>query len=227
MKKIIASSAVCLIALGVSVTVSAATVDQGNTDLRIGFENDSTDVPVQDGELGLSRIPTAFDFGQSNRIIDQPQVIKTHNANGQAPQYLAVNDKRATEKKNGSWKVTVSASPITNLDQSVTKDNTLEGTTLSFNTKAVEFAGQDGKGAVSPYQLVEGLNFITNNVTNLKTDGTPADVDVMSVGDASQTPAKELGAQITNVSLYVPANTGTPNALYTGTVNWTLDATPK
>ena len=227
MKKIIASSAVCLIALGVSANVSAATVDQGSTDLRIGFENDSTDVPVQDGDLGLSRIPTAFDFGQSNRIIDQPQVIKTHNSNGQAPQYLAVNDRRATEKKNGSWKVTVSASPITNLDQSVTKDKTLKGTTLSFNTKAVQFVGQDGKGAASPYQLVEGLNFITNNVTNLKTDGTPADVDVMSVGDSSVTPANELGAQITNVSLYVPANTGTPNALYTGTVNWTLDATPK
>lgn len=227
MKKIIASSAVCIMALGIGVSVSAAPVDQGTTDLKIGFENDSTNVPVQDGQLGLSRIPTAFDFGQSNRITDKPQVIKTNNSLSQAPQYLAVNDKRDKEHKTGTWKVSVSASPIVNMDQSVTENNTLTGTTLSFKTKAMQFAGQDGKGVASPYQLVDGLDFLTNSITNLKTDGSPSDVDVMSVGDASVAPANELGSQVTDVSLYIPANTGTPNALYSGTVNWTLDATPK
>lgn len=215
MKKIIASSAVCLVALGAGLSVSASSISidgqKGDTDVRIGFENDSTTNPIKPGNIGLSRIPTAFDFGQSNRIIDQPQIIKTHNANSEAPQYLAVNDLRSEQK--GTWEVNATASDIVNMDQ--TKNDKLEGVNLSFTANGMSFANETAQGT-----SYKNDAFGVSSVSKLEAGKT---AKVLSTTDASALGEKEVGAQITDVSLYVPANTGTPNALYTGTVTWSLD----
>lgn len=217
MKKIIASSAVCLIALsaGLSVSASSISIDgqKGETDVRIGFENDTTTQPGKDGEIQLTRIPTAFDFGQSNRIIDQPQIIKTHNANKEAPQYLAVNDLRSADKKTGTWEVNATASEIVNMDQ--TKNDKLEGVNLSFTANGMSFANETAPGTSFTNKALG-----VSSVSKLEAGKT---AKVLSTTDASALGEKEVGAQITDVSLYVPANTGTPNALYTGTVTWSLD----
>lgn len=218
MKKIIASSAVCLIALGTGLSVSASSISmdgqKGETDVRIGFENDSTVDPVEPGTIGLSRIPTAFDFGQSNRVIDQPQIIKTHNANSQAPQYLAVNDLRAEQK--GKWEVNATASEIVNMDQDKSTDK-LTGANISFTSNGMSFADTTADG-----KAFSNAAFGVSSVSKL---GAGQTQQVLNTTDASTLGSKEVGAQITDVSLYVPANVGTPNALYTGTVTWTLDNT--
>lgn len=220
MKKIIASSAVCLIALsaGLSVSASSISIDgqKGETDVRIGFENDSTTNPVEPGTIGLSRIPTAFDFGQSNRIIDQPQIIKTHNANKEAPQYLAVNDLRSERK--GKWVVNATASEIVNMDQTkAAEGDKLSGVNLSFTANGMSFENATASGKAFANSALG-----VSSVSKLEAGKT---AKVLDVKDASAFTETEVGAQITDVSLYVPANTGTPNALYTGTVTWTLDAT--
>lgn len=215
MKKIIASSAVCLIALGAGLSVSASSISmdgqKGDTDVRIGFENDSTTKPTEPGKIELSRIPTAFDFGQSNRIIDQPQVIKTHNANS-APQYLAVNDLRAEQK--GTWEVNAKASEIVNMDQNKADDK-LTGANISFTSNGMSF-----ENSTAPGVTYSNAAFGVSSVSKL---GAGQTAKVLDTTDASALAQKEVGAQITDVSLYVPANTGTPNSLYTGTVTWTLD----
>lgn len=217
MKKIIASSAVCLIALGAGLSVSAAetNVDKGTTDVRIGFENDSTVTPVNPGTLGLSRIPTAFDFGQSNRITDRPQVIKTFNSNSKAPQYLAVNDLR--EERKGGWKVTATASEIVNMDQEKSATDKLTGANISFTAKGMSFETTDKEG--KPYNNANlGVSSVSKLAPNQTGQVVLNTTDASAFGDVT-----ELGAQITDVSLYVPANTGTPNASYSGTVTWSLD----
>ncbi|MGX6970509.1 WxL domain-containing protein [Vagococcus bubulae] len=220
MKKIIASSAVCLIALGAGLSVSASSISmdgkKGDTDVRIGFENDSTTRPTENGKIELSRIPTAFDFGQSNRIIDQPQVIKTHNANS-APQYLAVNDLR--EAPSGKWEVNATASEIVNMDQNKVDDK-LTGANISFTSNGVSFENPVAKQPTADGVTYSNEKFGVSSVSKL---GAGQTAKVLDTIDASALGKKEVGARITDVSLYVPANTGTPNSLYTGTVTWSLD----
>lgn len=220
MKKIITSSALALITLGAGLSVSASSISmdgqKGDTDVRIGFENDSTTKPTDNGKIELSRIPTAFDFGQSNRIIDQPQVIKTHNANS-APQYLAVNDLRAEQK--GTWEVNATASEIVNMDQNKADDK-LTGANISFTSNGMSFENPEADKPTAPGVTYSNAAFGVSSVSKL---GAGQTAKVLDTTDASALAQKEVGAQITDVSLYVPANTGTPNSLYTGTVTWTLD----
>ena len=221
MKKIIASSAVCLIALGTGLSVSASGISmdgqKGETDVRIGFENDTDTRPSDNDKLQLSRIPTAFDFGQSNRVIDQPQIIKSHNANPTAPQYLAVNDLRAEQK--GTWTVSATASDIVNMDQNKSDDK-LTGANISFTSDAMSFTNPDVTKPTAAGTPFTGTGLKVSSVSKL---GAGQTQPVLNTTDASTLGSKEVGAQITDVSLYVPANVGTPNALYTGTVTWTLD----
>ncbi|MGX4687142.1 WxL domain-containing protein [Vagococcus sp. JNUCC 83] len=222
MKKIIASSAVCLIALGTGLSVSASGISmdgqKGETDVRIGFENDSDTKPTENGKIQLSRIPTAFDFGQSNRVIDQPQIIKSHNANPTAPQYLAVNDLR--DAQTGKWEVNATASEIVNMDQEKSATDKLTGANISFTSNAMSFTNPDVTKPTAAGTPFAGKGLTVSSVSKLAAGQTQ---QVLNTTDASTLGSKEVGAQITDVSLYVPANVGTPNALYTGTVTWTLD----
>ncbi|EPI05593.1 hypothetical protein D920_00079 [Enterococcus faecalis 13-SD-W-01] len=210
-KKVISTAVLTLITVGgASGTVHAAiSADRqsGETDTIVGFASDNIVLPPQNGELGISRIPSAFDFGRENQVSSTIQTISATNA---GTQYVTATDLRTSKN---TWSVTAQASDLVNILDSTDK---ISAATIQISGHATT---NDGASWGS-------TNDVAVNTVNLNAGGDSATFISTTAADTSSLPGQEVGAQIRAVNLNLAANQGASEQQYTGFITWNLESVP-
>lgn len=209
-KKIIPVSLTLLVLGGTAHTAYAAiSADglSGETTTTVGFTDDNTEVEPTEGAIGLTKVPSSFDFGRSNRVSSTVQSIVATNA---VSQYVTATDLR-TAKTN--WSVTAQASEMVNVMDTADR---ISNATLQISGDAMT----QSEGAWS------STTDVAVNTLNLNTGGDSVTFISTTAADTSSLPGQEVGARLRNVQLNIAANQGTAEQQYAGTVTWNLEAVP-
>ena len=210
-KKIISTAVLTLIGVGgVSSTVHAtisADRQSGETNTIVGFASDNTEVDPKDGELGITKIPSAFDFGRENQVSSTIQTVSATNA---GTQYVTATDLRTSKT---TWSVTAQASELVNILDTTDK---ISAATIQISGHATT---NNGSSWVS-------TNDVAVNTVNLNAGGDSATFISTTAADTSSLPEQEVGAQIRTVNLNLAANQGSSEQQYTGFITWNLESVP-
>lgn len=211
MKKIISTTLLSLLVLGATANSAYAAISadaqSGDTTATVGFTDDNIEIDPKEGEIGLTRIPSSFDFGKSNTVSTTVQSIAATNAGAQ---YVSVTDRR---DEKSSWSITAQASEMVNVMDTSEK---ISNATLQISGDAME---QNGGSWSS-------TNDVSVNTLNLNLGGDSATFVSTNAADSSSLPGQEVGARLRKVQLNLSANQGTAGQQYAGTVTWNLESVP-
>lgn len=211
MKKLVPTTALALLVLGGTAHSAYAAISadgkSGDTKTTVGFSDDNSTVDPTEGSIGLTRVPSSFDFGKSNQVSSTVQSIAATNAGAQ---YVTATDLR-TAKTN--WSITAQASEMVNVMDTTDK---ISNATLQISGDAMS----QGDGAWS------STNDVAVNTLNLNAGGDSATFISTTAADTSSLPGQEVGARLRNVQLNLAANQGTAEQQYGGTVTWNLENVP-
>ncbi|MBO1090126.1 WxL domain-containing protein [Enterococcus hirae] len=210
-KKLVPLTAFTLLALGSTANSAYAAISadsqSGNTTTSVGFADDNSEAEPTEGAIGLTRIPSSFDFGSSNQVSSTVQSINVGNAGAQ---YVTATDLR-TAKTN--WSITAQASEMVNVMDPTDK---ISNATLHIAGDAMT----QTDGAWS------STNDVSVNTINLIPGGDSGTFVSTTAIDESSLPGQEVGARLRNVRLSLAANQETAEQQYTGSVTWNLEAVP-
>ncbi|EYT94607.1 WxL domain-containing protein [Enterococcus mundtii] len=211
MKKIIPATMLTLFVIGGTAHSAYATISadgqSGDTKTIVGFTDDNNQVDPTEGSIGLTSIPSNFDFGKSNQVSSKVQSIVATNAGSQ---YVTATDLR-TEKT--SWSITAQASELVNVMETTDK---ISNATLQISGDAMT----QTNGAWN------STNDVAVNTLHLNAGGDSTTFVSTTAADTSSLPGQEVGARLRNVQLNLAANQGTAEQQYAGTVTWNLESVP-
>lgn len=211
MKKLVPVAAFTLLVLGGTAHSAYAAISadgqSGDTTTTVGFIDDNNQVDPTEGSLGLTRVPSSFDFGRSNQVSSTVQSITATNAGAQ---YVTATDLR-TAKTN--WSITAQASEMVNVMDTSDK---ISNATLQISGDAM--TQSDGAWSAT--------NDVAVTTLNLNAGGDSATFVSTTAADTSSLPGQEVGARLRNVQLNLAANQGTAEQQYAGTVTWNLESVP-
>lgn len=211
MKKIIPTSILTLLVLGGAANSAYATISadgqSGDTRTTVGFTDDNNIVDPTEGEIGLTRIPSTFDFGRSNKVSTTVQSIAATNAGAQ---YVSATDLRTAKT---AWSITAQASEMVNV---LDRSDKISNATLQISGDAM--TQKDGNWSAT--------NDVAVNTVNLNSGGDSARFVSTTAADTSSLPGQEVGARLSNIQLNLAANQGTSEQQYSGVVTWNLEAVP-
>ena len=211
MKKIIPTSILTLLVLGGTANSAYATISadgqSGDTTTTVGFTDDNHIVDPTEGAIGLTRIPSTFDFGRSNKVSTTVQSIAATNAGAQ---YVSATDLRTAKT---AWSITAKASEMVNV---LDRSDKISNATLQISGDAM--TQKDGKWSAT--------NDVAVNTVNLNPGGDSARFVSTNAADTSSLPGQEVGARLSNIQLNLAANQGTSEQQYSGAVTWNLEAVP-
>ncbi|SFE58111.1 WxL domain surface cell wall-binding [Enterococcus casseliflavus] len=211
MKKIIPATMLTLFVIGGTAHSAYATISadgqSGNTETTIGFSEENHVVDPTEGLIGLTSIPSNFNFGKSNQVSSQVQSIAVTNSGAQ---YVTATDLRA--QKTG-WSITAQASEMVNVMDTTDK---ISNATLQISGDAMT----QTNGAWN------STNDVAVNTLHLNAGGDSTTFVSTTAADTSSLPGQEVGARLRNVQLNLAANQGTAEQQYAGTVTWNLESVP-
>lgn len=211
MKKLIPASILTLLVLGGAANSAYAAISadgqSGDTRTTVGFTDDNNIVDPTEGEIGLTRIPSTFDFGRSNKVSTTVQSIAATNAGAQ---YVSATDLRTAKT---AWSITAQASEMVNV---LDRSDKISNATLQISGDAM--TQKDGNWSAT--------NDVAVNTVNLNSGGDSARFVSTTAADTSSLPGQEVGARLSNIQLNLAANQGTSEQQYSGAVTWNLEAVP-
>ncbi|EPH88035.1 MULTISPECIES: WxL domain-containing protein [Enterococcus] len=211
MKKLIPTSILTLLVLGGAANSAYAAISadgqSGDTRTTVGFTDDNNIVDPTEGEIGLTRIPSTFDFGRSNKVSTTVQSIAATNAGAQ---YVSATDLRTAKT---AWSITAQASEMVNV---LDRSDKISNATLQISGDAM--TQKDGNWSAT--------NDVAVNTVNLNSGGDSARFVSTTAADTSSLPGQEVGARLSNIQLNLAANQGTSEQQYSGAVTWNLEAVP-
>ena len=193
------------------VHVSAAEVDNADTEVGIGFTGHAPGTTP--GPLEIQWAPLKLDFHNANAVNtvvqDFPEITGTKK-------YMVVSDTRAGV--TDEWKLTASLTELTN----AANTETLTGAVLKFDTAIQGYQGTNAPEA--PGSIVAaGTRTATGFGAGQTVNAGGTAVSLMQDGTGSGTYQGQTAMEMDNIALEVPANVAKDGEQYSGTLTWSLD----